>query len=97
MKTLDRYLRRELLGSIGLVLTAFVALFAVFDFLGELDERTEAQGAIEVAMNVGLGERGEKLTRVAYGHGVLNVWRVLPAPVPAGHGLEWASGEVVAL
>ena len=52
MKTLDRYLRRELLGSIGLVLTAFVALFAVFDFLGELDElgrgtyRTEDPGRL---------------------------------------------------
>ena len=38
MKTLDRYLRRELLAAVGLVLLAFIALFAVFDFLAELDD-----------------------------------------------------------
>ncbi|MDQ8022930.1 MAG: LPS export ABC transporter permease LptG [Moraxellaceae bacterium] len=38
MRTLGAYLRREVLGSIGLVLLAFLALFAIFDFLAELDE-----------------------------------------------------------
>ncbi|MDB5802181.1 MAG: lptG [Rhodocyclales bacterium] len=38
MKTLNRHLRREVLSASLLVLAAFIALFAFFDFLGELDQ-----------------------------------------------------------
>ncbi|MCL2658465.1 MAG: LPS export ABC transporter permease LptG [Betaproteobacteria bacterium] len=38
MKTLRIYLRREILAATGLVLLAFLALFAFFDLLGELDQ-----------------------------------------------------------
>jgi lipopolysaccharide export system permease protein len=38
MKTLNRYLRKEVVSSSLLVLVAFIALFAFFDFLGELDQ-----------------------------------------------------------
>ncbi len=38
MKTLRNYLRREILAATGLVLLAFLALFAFFDLLGELDQ-----------------------------------------------------------
>ncbi len=37
MKTLRRYLRREVLAATGVVLLGFVALFGFFDFLGELE------------------------------------------------------------
>jgi lipopolysaccharide export system permease protein len=38
MKTLNRHLRKEVVAATLLVLAAFIALFAFFDFLGELDQ-----------------------------------------------------------
>jgi lipopolysaccharide export system permease protein len=38
MKTLNRHLRKEVVSATLLVLMAFIALFAFFDFLGELDQ-----------------------------------------------------------
>ncbi|MDB5815784.1 MAG: lptG [Rhodocyclales bacterium] len=38
MKTFSRYLRKEVVSASLLVLMAFIALFAFFDFLGELDQ-----------------------------------------------------------
>lgn len=38
MKTLHRHLRKEVISASLLVLGAFIALFAFFDFLGELDQ-----------------------------------------------------------
>ena len=38
MKTLGRYLRREILGAVFFVLLCFLALFTFFDFIKELEE-----------------------------------------------------------
>jgi len=38
MMLLGRYLRREILGSVGFVLLGFLALFAFIDFVNELDD-----------------------------------------------------------
>ena len=38
MRTFSRYLARGMYGRIGFVLLGFVALFALFDFVSELEE-----------------------------------------------------------
>lgn len=38
MKTIGRYLRREILAAVVFVLAGFLALFAFFDFINELDD-----------------------------------------------------------
>jgi len=38
MRTLERYLARQIYGAVGFVLTGFLALFAFFDLIGELGD-----------------------------------------------------------
>ncbi|MDB5729369.1 MAG: lptG, partial [Noviherbaspirillum sp.] len=38
MKVLERYIAREVMGSVVFVLIAFLALFAFFDLMGELPD-----------------------------------------------------------
>lgn len=56
MRVLGRYLRRQVTAAVGFVLLGFLALFAFFDFINELDDVGRgAYGVTGAAMFVALG------------------------------------------